>query len=96
MALTSRYCVNISLIDRLRDTETSDHFLCREIELDQAYFYADYELKDARAEELPETRIGELSRIREHVIRAHDYVGESNIHAAIEELNVVVSLKIGL
>ena len=34
--------------------------------------------------------------VRALVINAHDFVGESNIHAAIEELNKAVEAKLGL
>src|SRR5438477_11789958 len=86
----------IALIDRLHETETPDQFLCREIEMDEAYLQADAEVrivtdKGAGPESIEQTKV-----IRSHVIKAHDLVGESNIPAAVQELNRVIEIKIGL
>ena len=84
----------IALVQRLQATETSDHYLYRELELDQAFFYAEENVKSARTGSKAE--LDETHRIRELVLNAHDFVGTSNVHAAIEELNKVIELKMGL
>ena len=84
----------IALVQRLQATETSDHYLYRELELDQAFFYADEGVKSART--AGKAAVEEQSRIRELVLSAHDFVGTSNVHAAIGELNKVIELKMGL
>ena len=86
----------IALIERLRRTETADQFLCREIELDEAVLEADYEMRTARDSESAPRVVEHLGQVRTHILSAHDYVGDNNIRAAIEELNKVVELKIGL
>jgi hypothetical protein len=86
----------IALVDRLRETETPDQFLCREIEMDEAYLQADAEVRFATDRgEGPES-VEQTKVIRAHVIKAHDMVGESNISAAVQELNRVIEMKIGL
>jgi hypothetical protein len=84
----------IALVQRLQATETADHYLYRELELDQAFFYADEGVKSARR--VGKAAVEEQSRIRELVLAAHDFVGTSNVHAAIGELNKVIELKMGL
>jgi hypothetical protein len=84
----------IALIARLQATETDDQAVCRELELDDAYRRADMDLRDA-AGESAET-IERYGRVREIVIRAHDFVGESKIEDAVQELNKLVEMKIGL
>jgi hypothetical protein len=86
----------IALVERLKVTETTDHYLCRELELDMAYFWADENLKAAKRPPSPEDRVGEATEIRDRVMSAHDFVGRSNVHAAIEELNKVIEMKMGL
>jgi hypothetical protein len=86
----------ILLIERLRQTETANQFYCREVELDDAYRHADVDFRAAEADEINETMVNELKQIRQFVIKAHDFVGESNVTAAIEELSRVVEIKIGL
>ena len=86
----------ISLIGRLRATETAEQFILRETELDDAYRNADAELREAESDEQPSEAIAALRTVRALVINAHDFVGESNVHAAIEELNKAVEAKLGL
>jgi hypothetical protein len=86
----------ISLIGRIRQTETPEQFTLRETELDDAYRNADAELREAESNEAPAEIVAELGRVRRLVINAHDFVGESNVHAAIEELNKAVEAKLGL
>ena len=86
----------IDLIDRLEQTQTSHHYLCREAELDDAYRHADADLKLAELEGSSPDRLRELVRMRDYVILAHDLVGERNAAAAVQELNRVVEMKIGL
>jgi hypothetical protein len=86
----------IPLIERLRQTETPNQFYCREAELDDAYRHADVDLKVAEEDAMDEKRVAEMRRIRQHVIRAHDLVGESNVNAAVDELSRIVEIKIGL
>ncbi len=86
----------IALVDRLRLTETPNQFLCREIELDEAYLQADAELRRSTDEgERPEAQ-ERAKRIRSLVIQAHDFLGDSNIAAAVDGLNQVIEIKIGL
>jgi hypothetical protein len=86
----------IALVDRLRVTETPNQFLCREIELDEAYLQADAEFRRSADEgERPEAQ-EQAKRIRALVIRAHDFLGDSDIAAAVDELNQVIEIKIGL
>ena len=84
----------IALVERLRETETSEQFLFRELELDQAFFWAEEGIKSARSG--PKDRQAESARVYELVISAHDHVGGSNVHAAIAELNKLIELKMGL
>ena len=86
----------ISLIGRLRATETAEQFILRESELDDAYRNADAELREAESDEQPPEAVDALRAVRALVINAHDFVGESNLHAAIEELNKAVEAKLGL
>jgi hypothetical protein len=86
----------IALVERLKVTETTDHYLCRELELDMAFFWADENLKAAKRPAGARERIVEATEIRDRVLSAHDFVGKSNVHAAIEELNKVIELKMGL
>jgi hypothetical protein len=86
----------IALIGRLRRTETPEQFILRETELDDAYRNADAELREAESDEAQPAVVEELRRVRRLVINAHDFVGESNVHAAIEELNQAVEAKLGL
>jgi hypothetical protein len=86
----------IALVDRLRLTETPNQFLCREVELDEAYLQADVDYRKAEDEETKPETVERAKQIRSHVINAHDFLGESNISAAVEELNRVIEIKIGL
>ena len=86
----------IALITRLQGTETTDHYLCRELELDMAFFWADEGLKSAKGPAVPQEARAQAAEIRDLVERAHDFVGSSNVHAAIAELNKVVEMKMGL
>jgi hypothetical protein len=86
----------IALVGRLRETETPDQFLCREIELDEAYLQADVEFRLAHDEEAEPEALEEATLIRELVINAHDFLGESNISAAVHELNRVIAHKDGI
>lgn len=86
----------IALVDRLRSTETPDQFLCREIELDEAYLQADAEARLAEDESAKPQAMAETKLIRALVIKAHDFLGESNIAAAVQELNRVIEIKVGL
>lgn len=86
----------IALVDRLRGTETPNQFLCREVELDEAYLEADAEFRLTDDEsETPETS-ERAKLIRSLVMNAHDLLGESDISAAVKELNRVIEIKIGL
>jgi hypothetical protein len=85
----------IALVQRLQETETSDQFLYRELELDQAYFWADESFKLAKRPGAKDD-LAQVEQIRALVLNAHDYVGVSNVHAAIGELNKVIELKMGL
>ena len=84
----------IALIGRLKETETASQMVCRELELDDAYRRADMDVKEAVGDSSP--AVAELERIRQLVITAHDFVGESKIEDAVQELNKVVEMKIGL
>jgi hypothetical protein len=86
----------IDLIGRLEQTETPEQFILREAELDDAYRNADAELREAESNDVGAVIVDELRRVRALVINAHDFVGESNIHAAIIELNQAVEGKLGL
>jgi len=85
----------IALIGRLRGTETPEQFILRETELDEAYRNADADLREAESADGPAETVEALRRVRGLVMRAHDFVGESNIRAAIEELNQAVEAKLG-
>jgi hypothetical protein len=84
----------ISLIARLKSTETDNQMVCRELELDDAYRRADMDLREAENESA--ATIAEFARVREIVTKAHDLVGESRLDEAIRELNGLVEMKIGL
>jgi hypothetical protein len=86
----------IALVDRLRATETPNQFLCREIELDEAYLQADAEMRRVIDEQPGEEQCRRATLVRTHVVNAHDLLGESNIAAAVEHLNCVIEMKIGL
>jgi hypothetical protein len=86
----------IALVDRLRATETPNQFLCREIELDEAYLQADAELRRIFDEQPGDEQCQRATLVRSYVISAHDLLGESNITAAVEQLNRVIEMKIGL
>lgn len=86
----------IALVDRLRETETPDQFLCREIELDEAYVEADAELRRATDGGGRQESVEQATLIRSLVIQAHDQLGDSNIASAVEQLNRVIDIKIGL
>jgi hypothetical protein len=86
----------IALVDRLRETETPDQFLCREIELDEAYLEADAELRKVTDGGGREEKVEQARQIRSLVIQAHDQLGESDIAAAVAQLNKVIEIKIGL
>lgn len=86
----------IALVDRLRATETPNQFLCREIELDEAYLQADAEMRRTVDEQQGDEQRQDATLIRTHVLSAHDFLGESNIVAAVQELNCVIEKKIGL
>ena len=86
----------IDLVARLKETETPEQFLCREMEMDQAYFWADTDWKDAQRDEAGEGAIEDLWQVRQHVLSAHDHVGENNLRAAMDELNQIIERKIGL
>ena len=83
----------IALVARLKETETGEQFLCREMELDEAYLYADSDFRDAKSENKQKDTQDELELIRTVVCRAHDFVGESNVPAAIQELDKVIDLR---
>ena len=84
----------IGLIERLKATRTDDEMVCRELELDDAYRRADMDLREAAGE--PTEAIAAFVRVREIVINAHDFVGESKLEDAVQELNKLVEMKIGL
>ena len=86
----------IALVDRLRLTETPNQFLCREIEMDEAYLNADAELRQSTDEGAQAEALEPVKLIRSLVIQAHDFVGDSNISAAVDRLNQVIEMKIGL
>ena len=86
----------IALVDRLRATETPNQFLCRELELDEAYLQADADLRSAQVGSSGELSIERARVIRSHVLKAHDLVGESDIPPAVQELNSVIEMKLGL
>jgi hypothetical protein len=86
----------IALIGRLRLTETPNQFLCRELELDEAYVQADSDLRVAQEQSSGQDSVEQARVIRSHVLKAHDLLGESDIPAAVQELNKVVELKLGL
>jgi hypothetical protein len=84
----------IALVQRLQATESSEHYLFRELELDQAFFWAEENVKSART--AGKAVREEMHHIRDLVLAAHDFVGTNNVHAAIAELNKVIELKMGL
>lgn len=86
----------IALVDRLRETETPNQFICREIEMDGAYLQADFELRHIVDTGMKLEIVEAAKVIRSIMMKAHDFVGESNVAAAVDELNRVIELKIGL
>jgi hypothetical protein len=52
------------------------------------------DLREAEGE--PAETIAAFGRVREIVINAHDFVGESRLEDAVQELNKLVEMKIGL
>ena len=86
----------IALINRLEQTEQLEQFLFREAELDDTYRQADADVRLAeRTDAEPET-LAQLQRVREIIFAAHDFVGYEKIPEAIQELNKVIEIKIGL
>jgi hypothetical protein len=86
----------IALVDRLQKTETPDQFLCREIELDEAYVQADADLRSAQERSSEAEQLEQARTIRTLVLSAHDLLGDSEVAAAVKELNKVIEIKIGL
>jgi hypothetical protein len=86
----------IALIDRLNETEQGEQFLFREAEMDDAYRQADADVRLAVRARATAPTIAELERVREMIFRAHDLVGWTKIPEAVEELNKVIEIKIGL
>ena len=86
----------IALIARLRATETPAQFLCREVELDEAYLEADVALHLVEDEGIEPETFERAKLVRSLVLNAHDFLGESNLQAAVRELNKVIEIKIGL
>ena len=82
----------MALIDRLARIATSEHFLLRELELDNAYRHADALLADARRSG-DEARLSLAWRTSELVFAAHDLVGLERIDDAIAKLSELVSLR---
>jgi hypothetical protein len=83
----------MGLIDRLARISTSEHFLLRELEFDNAYRQADAELAQARRSG-DEARLPLARRTSELVFAAHDLVGLERIDDAIAKLSELVSLRL--
>jgi hypothetical protein len=86
----------IALVDRLRGTETPNQFLCRELELDEAFVQADADLRTAMEKNGHPQSVDQARLIRTLVLKAHDLLGENDIAAAVQELNKVIEIKLGL
>jgi hypothetical protein len=83
----------MGLIDRLARISTSEQFLLRELELDNAYRQADAELAEARRSG-DEELLSLTQRSSELVFAAHDLVGLERIDDAIAKLSELVSLRL--
>jgi hypothetical protein len=83
----------MDLIDRLARISTSEHFLLRELELDNAYRQADAELAEARRSG-DTARFALTQRRSELIFAAHDLVGLERIDDAIAKLSELVSLSL--
>ena len=86
----------INLVDRLKKTVDFEHFIFREAEMDEAYRQADGDLRLAVREQLAPDVIAGLERVRSLIFAAHDYVGLGKPAEAINELNTVIGIKVGL
>ena len=85
----------VSLIDRLQETEGAQFFF-REAEMDDAYRHADADVRLAVHAGSDRETISQLERVRQLIFSAHDFVGWGNIPEAVQELNKVIDIKIGL
>jgi hypothetical protein len=83
----------MALIDRLARISTSEQFLLRELELDNAYRQADAELAEALRSG-DEERLPLCRRSCELVFAAHDLVGLELINDAIAKLSELVTLRL--
>jgi hypothetical protein len=86
----------IALIDRLQETQTGEQFIFREAEMDDAYRQADTDLRLAQRASADNATLEHLERVRRIVFDAHDLVGLQKIAEAVQQLNQVVEIKIGL
>ena len=86
----------IALIERLEQTSEMEQRLFREAELDNVYRQADADVRLAQRDGTDTATLRELERVREIVFRAHDLLGLGQMPAAIQQLNTVVEIKIGL
>ncbi|MPZ47910.1 MAG: hypothetical protein GEU75_01100 [Dehalococcoidia bacterium] len=82
-------------MDRLNQTEGAQFFF-REAEMDDVYRHADADVRLAVQAGSDRGIIAQLEHIRELVFNAHDLVGCENILEAVQELNKVINIKIGL
>ena len=86
----------IGLVQRLERTIQLEQFIFREAEMDDAYRQADTDLRLAVRECASPTVIAGLERVRTLIFAAHDFVGLGRTDDAINELNTVIGIKIGL
>ncbi|MPZ49270.1 MAG: hypothetical protein GEU75_08220 [Dehalococcoidia bacterium] len=85
----------VSLIDRLRETKGAQFFF-REAEMDDAYRQADADCRLAVHAGSERETVSQLERVRQLIFDAHDLVGLEKIPEAVQELNKVIDIKIGL
>ena len=86
----------IKLVERLESTTEMEQFIFREAEMDDAYRQADADLRLATREQLRAEVVVGLERVRSLIFTAHDYVGLGKTAEAINELNTVIGIKVGL
>jgi hypothetical protein len=86
----------IKLVERLEQTSEMEQFIFREAEMDDAYRQADMDLRAAVREQIAADTVSGYQRIRDLVFSAHDYVGLGKIDEAVNDLNTVIGIRIGI
>jgi hypothetical protein len=86
----------IKLVERVEHTVEMEQFIFREAEMDDAFRQADMDLQAAVREQMEPHVIAGLEKVCSLVFAAHDYVGLGQTAEAIEALNTVIGIKVGL